>query len=173
ARLREGGSLGMTDPREPEGRAERESSGEGRHQAHSPATLRPSTDRHFAHRPSALVPFSAMKCHAQWSVKGQWRLCGRPIRPMPQPVERWMAWARRLRWLDWLALWLGLLQWPAHPSGESTALAALLVLGTLVPVAPLRRHCTSWARSPGHGRDLQGKGAVIGGPDAQRGAELT
>lgn len=67
-----------------------------------------------------------------------------PIRPIPESVQRWVARGRLLRWLDalaaWLVLWLALAEWAAHLAWDSAALAALLVLGILVPLAPLRRH---------------------------------
>jgi hypothetical protein len=65
-----------------------------------------------------------------------------PIRPIPAPVERWIARARRLRWLDalggWLLLWLVLTVWPGHLAPGPAALAALIILGALATVAPLR-----------------------------------
>jgi len=67
-----------------------------------------------------------------------------PIRRIPDSVERWMARARLLRWLDaltaWLVLWIALAHWPTHLAGEAAAIAALLLLGVLALVAPLRRH---------------------------------
>ena len=66
-----------------------------------------------------------------------------PIRPIPESVQRWVARGRLLRWLDaavgWFVLWLVLTELLPVVPGESVALAALLVLGILTPVAPLRR----------------------------------
>lgn len=67
-----------------------------------------------------------------------------PIRPIPESVQRWVVWGRMLRWVDalwgWLLLWFILTRFlPAVPA-KSVALGALLVLGILAPVAPLRRH---------------------------------
>ncbi len=54
-----------------------------------------------------------------------------------------MARARLLRWLDalagWLVLWFVLAWWPADLARGPAALVALLILGILVLVAPLRR----------------------------------
>jgi len=53
-----------------------------------------------------------------------------------------MARARRLRWLDalagWLILWLALTVWPGRLAPGPGALAALLALGILATMAPLR-----------------------------------
>jgi hypothetical protein len=66
-----------------------------------------------------------------------------PIRPLPEPVERWVARARLLRWVDalagWLVLWFALAAWPGGLPRGAAALAALLILGILVLVVPLRR----------------------------------
>ena len=66
-----------------------------------------------------------------------------PIRPVPAPIERWMARVRLLRWLDalsaWIVLWLALIAWPGTLAPGAAAVAAMLVLAVLVAVAPLRR----------------------------------
>jgi hypothetical protein len=53
-----------------------------------------------------------------------------------------MARARQLRWLDalagWVLLWLALTGWPGRLPWGLGAVAALLVLGILVLVGPLR-----------------------------------
>ena len=65
-----------------------------------------------------------------------------PIKPTPEPVERWMARARLLRWLDtlaaWLVLWILVGGLWAHLRPGAAALAALLVLGPLALVPALR-----------------------------------
>lgn len=67
-----------------------------------------------------------------------------PLRPIPEDVSRWVRRARRLRWLDgaaaWLGLWVGvMLIWPATDRAALAVLAAVLLAGpALVP--PLRRH---------------------------------
>lgn len=54
-----------------------------------------------------------------------------------------MARARLLRWLDalagWLVLWFVLAEWLGELPWGPAALGALLILGVLVPVVPLRR----------------------------------
>jgi hypothetical protein len=65
-----------------------------------------------------------------------------PLRPIPEAVERWMARARLLRWLDALAgalvLWYALAWLGALPGGAA-ALMALLFTGALALVSPLRQ----------------------------------
>jgi hypothetical protein len=65
-----------------------------------------------------------------------------PIRPTPELVERWIARARRLRWLDalagWLVLWFALAGALGHVTSGQAALAALALLGLLALVPPLR-----------------------------------
>jgi len=55
-----------------------------------------------------------------------------------------MTRARGLRWLDalaaWLVLWSGLTGWPGRLLPAAGALAALVLLGLLAAVAPLRLH---------------------------------
>ena len=54
-----------------------------------------------------------------------------PLRPLPAAVERWIATARVLRWLDALAAWLA--AWgTAAMAFPSAALGSLAVLSVLV-----------------------------------------
>jgi hypothetical protein len=66
-----------------------------------------------------------------------------PIRPIPEAVERWVGRARLLRWLDalagWILLWGSLAGWPGSLPGGRAALVALLLIGALALVSPLRQ----------------------------------
>jgi hypothetical protein len=65
-----------------------------------------------------------------------------PIPPVPMAVQRWMARARHLRWLDALAAWCGALAALVAIAGvgsiaaEAVIATVLVVLATAVP--PLR-----------------------------------
>jgi hypothetical protein len=67
-----------------------------------------------------------------------------PIKPLPEDVDRWIAWARRLRGIDAAVAWLGLLAVLASipgllSAGQAAGLAlALVVLGFLT--RPIRLH---------------------------------
>src|SRR5262245_38621780 len=66
-----------------------------------------------------------------------------PLRPTPEVVQRWVARVRLLRWADALAAWLivavAMAEGPPGLGWSQAALAALIVVGLLALVTPLRR----------------------------------
>jgi hypothetical protein len=74
-----------------------------------------------------------------------------PARPLPESMATWMTRARYLRWLDavvaWIALWIVIALALPHRKLDVEALIALVLLGFLVFVPPLRvrwRPLSAW-----------------------------
>ncbi|HET7342510.1 MAG TPA: hypothetical protein VFL90_13695 [Methylomirabilota bacterium] len=65
-----------------------------------------------------------------------------PIQPAPMAVQRWIARARRLRWLDFVVAWLAVLAvcWRVAPDAAllPAAIVALVLVAVVALAAPLR-----------------------------------